>query len=447
MSAPKGKSIRLPLFEQRLPLRFLARRVLQAMAERSVANFILGERRAPGRFVVARLVADGVERDECLQMFAESRAAIEREVARDAAARGLRPRREVSVELTAFTRAELESGAVRTWLAAHADGETPEELLARLRERGEIILAARTHPLEIETEPPGAAIYVDGRPLTEITPCRLTDVTAGEHRIALALPGYGQHEEKVVVPGDGSAPVRYRAILQPEPEMVLVEVRTFPDRARVTVGGEMRESPTRFRLPVGRHRLVAERHGYAPASVEFDVPEPEGQPPQIYLRLDYAGADCGEVVGRLVIHQPGAPAHRASTPPEGNPIAEFFRDPEREPLAPAEGSDVLGERPLYRGVLVIGRPDPSVMIVPDVRLFDASNTVSRGCHAWLEIYTDPGTGAEYNTFVIHNESPAGVLVDGQLVTASRALGDDSELQIGVFRMRVVKETPPPRVEF
>jgi hypothetical protein len=30
---------------------------------------------------------------------------------------------------------------------------------------------------------------------------------------------------------------------------------------------------------------------------------------------------------------------------------------------------------------------------------------------------------------------------------SAAIGDEAELRIGIFRMRVVKETPSPRVEF
>ena len=108
---------------------------------------------------------------------------------------------------------------------------------------------------------------------------------------------------------------------------------------------------------------------------------------------------------------------------------------------------VLGERPLHKGVLLIGRADRQALITPDVKLFDPANTVSRGCHAWLHVYTDPGTGAEFNTFVIHNQSPSGILVNGRLVMESAALGDEAEIKIGIFRMRVVKETPAPRVEF
>jgi FHA domain len=108
---------------------------------------------------------------------------------------------------------------------------------------------------------------------------------------------------------------------------------------------------------------------------------------------------------------------------------------------------VVGERPLFKGVLVIGREDRRSTVVPDVKLFDPGNTVSRGCHAWLHVYTDPGTGAEYNTFVIHNNSPAGILVDGQRVMESVAIGESAEIRIGVFRMEIRKETPTASVQF
>jgi hypothetical protein len=163
-------------------------------------------------------------------------------------------------------------------------------------------------------------------------------------------------------------------------------------------------------------------------------------------------------VGRLIIYKP-EPAARArdlgAMRPMEKPeetIASFFGDRTADletagPGAPASAPEILGERPIYKGVLVIGRVDPAATIAPDVKLFDPLNTVSRGCHAWLHVYTDPGTGAQFNTFVIHNNSSGGIQVDGRLVMDSVALGDDSEIQIGIFRMRVRKETPEARVEF
>jgi len=179
------------------------------------------------------------------------------------------------------------------------------------------------------------------------------------------------------------------------------------------------------------------------------------------VRLQYAGDDRDEVVGRLVIYKPESGARPPADPrPQDRPedtIASFFRDQgvdleESSHVTMAAGTraaepEVMGERPLYKGVLLIGRDDRHGLIAPDVKLFDPANTVSRGCHAWLHIYTDPGTGAEYNTFVIHNQSPSGILVNGRLVMESTILGDEAEIKVGIFRMRVIKETPAARVEF
>jgi len=82
-----------------------------------------------------------------------------------------------------------------------------------------------------------------------------------------------------------------------------------------------------------------------------------------------------------------------------------------------------------------------------VRLFDPENSVSRGCHAWLWVYADTSTGAAYNTFLIGNNSPAGIRVDGDLVMETRRLSDDSVVEIGNFRLRALKSVPTARVEF
>jgi len=432
--------LRFPLFEQRLPLRFLARRLIRAIVGAAVANTILGERRAPGHYLIVRRVESEAERDDEQILFAESRAAIVEEVEREIAARGIRLRSPLHLEFCVVVGEELAGKEVEEQFARWVGADRVAELLARLAERTEVIEPARACSLAIESEPPGAAVYLDGQPLGLVTPCELAQVGAGEHRVTLALPGYLLHEGRATV--DGAAPARYHAILAPEPPMALVEVHTYPARARVTIGTETRESPCTFRLPVGRHRLTATRPDYAPATVEFDLPAGL-RALLLPLRLEYAGADRDEVVGRLIVYRPEGP-HRPSAEP--NPIAEFFHDLERAG-AVEPGGEILGERPLRRGVLLLGRPDPALPITPDVRLFDAGNSVSRGCHAWLEIYTDPGTGAAYNTFVLHNESPAGVVVDGRRIATSCALGDDAEVRIGPFRLRIVKETPAPRVEF
>ncbi|MFT7624646.1 MAG: hypothetical protein ACI9WU_003834, partial [Myxococcota bacterium] len=55
-----------------------------------------------------------------------------------------------------------------------------------------------TCDLTLETEPPGAAVTLDGRQLTDVSPVAVTDIKAGEHTVALYLRGHGPAQENFV---------------------------------------------------------------------------------------------------------------------------------------------------------------------------------------------------------------------------------------------------------
>jgi hypothetical protein len=277
----------------------------------------------------------------------------------------------------------------------------------------------------------------------------------------LARPGYLPFEETYrIEAGRPGQKLVYRASLTPEPDMGFLEVKTFPPRAQVTIGGETRDSPARWRLPTGPVHVSVALEDFEPQELTFDVRKSsEERPNRLQLRLRYNGPAESETVGRLIIYRPGEPAAPGvrEVDPAASRISSFFNQTDTDagldewdlPPPPAPRSaepEVLAERPVRRGVILIGRDDPSAEVRPDVRLFDAENSVTRGCHAWLWIYADRSTGADYNTFLVGNNSPAGIRVDGSLVMESRRLSDDSVIEIGNFRLRVVKETPSARVE-
>lgn len=438
----KRPALRLPRPGGPRPLRYLGRRVIQSMAENAVSNFLLGERSVPGRFTVLRLASTEEERAAVEEEFQESRGAIEREITREAAAREFRFRSPLQLDLRVLTAEELASGD-----GPFPAGDSPltAERVRQLRDEGEIIVCLRTRTIQIESDPPGAAVYLNGRQVERVTPCTVGELPAGRYAIRLARPGCLLHDDELIVEESGNRRQRYFARLGPEPPMALVEVVTFPARARVRVGGQKLETPTSVRLPAGRVCFEATLADYEPAALDVDLP-PSAEPQRVEIKLTYTGTDRDEPVGRLIVYAPdgSAPAVPAGPP---NSLASFFRDrlDSAWDLAPT-GEDAPRERILYRGVLVIGRDDPRATVCPDVRLWDAGNTVSRGCHAWLHIYADPGTGADYNTFVIHNNSRSGIRVDGRLVTESVALSDDSLVEIGIFRLRFLKETAPPRID-
>jgi hypothetical protein len=463
MMDPKKLLEKLPRFDKDKPFRYLGRRVVQAMADTATANPLLGRRNAPGRYLVVRLVSGPAERDHWEQQFAESKAAILRELEREARVREIQPRTALEVDLVVLGPEETARGEAERALSTVLDPADVPATLARLEEEREVIIPRRVRTLLIESDPPEAQAYLNDRPVG-VTPCRVEDVPDGEHVLVLSRPGSLPYEERLrIEQGRPGQKLVHRATLLPEPEMGHLEVVTFPPRARVTIAGETRDSPAKWRLPVGEVRLRVELPEFEPIEETIELRKsPADYPQRLQLRLRYQGPDRDEVVGRLIIYDPTASApadHEVRLREEPNPIQSFFAQadgllesegwelPAATPPPQAPEPPVLAERPLRRGVILIGRDDPGGRLRPDVRLFDAENSVTRGCHAWLWIYADRSTGAAYNTFLIGNNSPAGIRVDGALVMETRRLADESIIEIGNFRMRFVKETPAPRVEF
>ncbi|MCC2668605.1 MAG: S-layer-like protein [Armatimonadetes bacterium] len=457
---PKKLLERIPRFDKDKPFRYLGRRLVQAMAEAATSNMLLGQRSAPGRYLVVRIVETPSERESWEQQYAESRGAIQKELEREAQVREIRLRSALDLELVVLTAAEAARGDAERALTTCLDASEVEASLARLTEERELIVPRRVRTLTIESEPPEAQAYLDDRPVG-VTPCRVEDLPEGVHRLVLSRPGFLPYEETYrIEAGRAGEKLVYRATLTPEPEMGFLEVRTFPPRARVTIGDETRDSPAKWRMPAGAVRVRVELDEFEPQETVVDLRRStETSPTRLQFRLRYAGPAQDEVVGRLVIYRlddGAAAAPRRAADPAASRISSFFdeADPvtgleewDLPPMPPAAPQpQLLAERPLRRGIILIGRDDPTSELRPDVRLFDAENSVTRGCHAWLWIYADRSTGAAYNTFLIGNNSPSGIRVDDSLVMESRRLSEESVVEIGNFRLRVFKETPGPRVE-
>jgi len=114
--------LRMPRLEGTKSLRYLPRRVVQAMADHASANLLIGERTVPGRFVVLRLAADEVEREELERQFADSHELILQEIARESRARDFRLRGELAVRLRTVVGSGVrgQGSATGVWLGAGA---------------------------------------------------------------------------------------------------------------------------------------------------------------------------------------------------------------------------------------------------------------------------------------------------------------------------------------
>ena len=107
----------------------------------------------------------------------------------------------------------------------------PTDLWSRLEAERELILPERLRTLVVESRPAGAAVYLDSRQMERVTPCRLPEVPAGPHTVALALPGFLPYETVVEAPEGGEGEIRVSAELAAEPPMGILEVITFPAQA------------------------------------------------------------------------------------------------------------------------------------------------------------------------------------------------------------------------
>src|SRR5438067_542723 len=144
MEQPRRFPVHLPRLASGKPLRYLGRRIIQAMAANAAANFLLAERTVPGKFVVIRLAGSDDERAQWEQEFADSREAIEQEVLREAASRRYRLRSALEIELFIATGAELDDDPEALGSAAAAAGTRVQEILPGIREQQELILTRCT---------------------------------------------------------------------------------------------------------------------------------------------------------------------------------------------------------------------------------------------------------------------------------------------------------------
>ena len=124
----------------------------------------------------------------------------------------------------------------------------------------------------IRTSPLGADVFINGqrRGTTPLT----VELPPGDFRYSVQKAGYEPFQGSFSI--EHGSRVRKSVILAPGrgPSMGVVEVRTIPPAASVSIDGEAvgGKTPTSFRLTAGRHVLVVSRPGYQPLRRVVDVP-------------------------------------------------------------------------------------------------------------------------------------------------------------------------------
>ena len=95
-------------------------------------------------------------------------------------------------QVTPFTFAELEAGSYEVTVALPSFVPAPASRLIEIQPLSDqtTTFALSQTGLQIESDPPGALIIVDGQPTGLVTPAVVPGVTAGIHEVGLELSGY-----------------------------------------------------------------------------------------------------------------------------------------------------------------------------------------------------------------------------------------------------------------
>jgi len=174
------------------------------------------------------------------------------------------------------------AGAVLLLVAALA-------VLARTTARPAPAPAAAAAGLRIDSDPTGAAIWMDGAE-AGTSPRVLPNVPPGRHNVRLAAPGFADAELGIVVPGDGKSPPLHFVL---QPIAARVRIDSVPPGVAVSVDGEHTGMTPldMVLLEPGRHEIRMDREGLRPWVKEVDARVGESLAVEARLqRVDTGGA-------------------------------------------------------------------------------------------------------------------------------------------------------------
>jgi hypothetical protein len=122
--------------------------------------------------------------------------------------------------------------------------------------------------LDIRTTPPGAELFLDGRPVGT-APAALPKIKPGKHVVQASLNGYQSKSLSVDLQPGQSLPVD----LELAPLAAVLDIRTTPPGAELFLDDRpVGTAPATLRtIPPGNHRLQASLAGYQSKSLSVDL--------------------------------------------------------------------------------------------------------------------------------------------------------------------------------
>ncbi len=125
--------------------------------------------------------------------------------------------------------------------------------------------------ITFKTEPAGATILVDGKPLVAHTPAAV-DLPLGSHKISARLSGYGEFHQTIEVTGKSSSDAGVFPLKRLPP--ITVAVSSLPPGAALSIDDQdmAKVTNTSLRLWPGFHRLGLTLAGHKPIHDKIEVP-------------------------------------------------------------------------------------------------------------------------------------------------------------------------------
>jgi PEGA domain-containing protein len=168
---------------------------------------------------------------------------------------------------SAPVRVDAEAGRSYALRAVRPGFRDDEQLVAAAT--GDSMVRLHLDPLratlDVQSDPPGARLLVDGRPTDKLTPATLELVPGVKVKLTLAKDGFVENSVATVAPAAGERAL-YHASLPLAFDTALLTVAVEPAAANVSVDGLTLAPPApshdTFVAPGARHKLRASAPGY-----------------------------------------------------------------------------------------------------------------------------------------------------------------------------------------
>ena len=136
--------------------------------------------------------------------------------------------------------------------------------------------------LSVQTEPPGAAILLDGKP-PQVPPNTFTHVPFGPHQLSAALDNYEPFKQEIQIRKGMNPEIQLQ--LREIQEIAALSVQTEPPGASVLLDGKPPQIPpnTFTHVPYGPHQVSATLENYEP--IRQDIQVRRGMSSEIQLPL------------------------------------------------------------------------------------------------------------------------------------------------------------------